>query len=156
MISVECGPRRYGKCSRSSQKRKLPRLWNAWISSDTSLTYTPCARVAVFAAIVFFRQATGSYSIRLWKARFISAVSGRGVFPELSFPFFDALVFIKFVRRIRAHHPAAGHLKYFHDLRMVWPLEIPQRGFVEGAYGQLGHRVFRILFPGSRKPHRLV
>jgi len=74
------------------QKRKLPRLWNAWISSDTSLTYTPCARAAVFAAIVFFRQATGSYSIRLWKARFISAVSGRRAFPELSFPFSVALV----------------------------------------------------------------
>jgi hypothetical protein len=50
------------------------------------------------------------------------------------------------------HHPAADHLKYFHDLRMVWPLEIPPRDFVESDYGQLGHRVFRILFqvPASR------
>jgi hypothetical protein len=37
------------------QKGKLPRLWNAWISSDTSLTHTPCARAAGFAAIVFFQ-----------------------------------------------------------------------------------------------------
>src|ERR1700730_3288729 len=55
-----------------------------------------------------------------------------------------------------ANHRAADHLEYLYDLCLVWPSQIPQRGSVEGHPRKLGHRLFRVLLPGTGKSHRLV
>ena len=54
------------------------------------------------------------------------------------------------------HDRAAHHFQHLHDLRLVRPFEIPAGAAVQSHSHQLGHRLFRILLPGARQPHRLL
>jgi hypothetical protein len=52
------------------------------------------------------------------------------------------------------HDRPADHLKYLYDLRLVRPPEVPAGALVQSYCDQLGHRLFRVLFPGPRQSHR--
>src|SRR5579863_1590480 len=60
--------------------------------------------------------------------------------------------------RIREHenHPFAHHLEHLHDLCVVRPLEVPLDRSLESDCDQLGHRVLRVLLPGTGESHWFV
>ena len=43
-------------------------------------------------------------------------------------------------RNSRANDPAIDSLQHLYDVCLVWALEIPERGVVEGDFCQLGDR----------------
>src|SRR5579863_5958297 len=54
------------------------------------------------------------------------------------------------------NNPAAHHLKYLYDVRLVRPPEISRRASFQSDPCELDDRFLRILFSGSRESHRLV
>src|SRR5882724_6194204 len=50
----------------------------------------------------------------------------------------------------------AHHLQHLHDLRLVWPPEIPRRAALQSDRSELDDCVLRILLSSSRQPRRLV